>query len=346
MPRIAPAEAPYPPAIAAELQRIMPKGVEPLVLFRTLARSPRIFEKMFAGGLLDKGPLSLRQREIVIDRTTARLGCEYEWGVHIAFFAAKVGFDPERVAATVTGPADAACWTAAEQALLALVDDFVDRHTLSDTTWSQLTTYFDEAQILEAIALVGYYHTISFLCRGLKLPLESYSALRAVAAGDAAALLAAQRGFQQALRKHIADIRDKYIVPGETAESALMFLPSEAVYAELHANFTGLVEESYRARVWIVSPTTMMATLNTVRAVLKDVRMREQAGEIQKMVGQILGDVKRLDERVDNLKKHFTQTEKDLREIDISATQITKRGQRILDVDLGEEPAALPPPRV
>jgi len=179
-----------------------------------------------------------------------------------------------------------------------------------------------------------------------KFPLESYSALRAVAAGDGAALLAAQRGFQQAIRKHIADIRDKYIVPGETAESALMFLPSEAVYAELHANFTGLVEESYRARVWIVSPTTMMATLNTVRAVLKDVRMREQAGEIQKMVGLILGDVKRLDERVDNLKKHFTQTEKDLREIDVSATQITKRGQRILDVDLGEEPAALPPPRV
>jgi DNA recombination protein RmuC len=175
-----------------------------------------------------------------------------------------------------------------------------------------------------------------------KFPLESYSALRAVGAGDAAALLTAQRGFQQAIRKHIADIRDKYIVPGETAESALMFLPSEAVYAELHANFTGLVEESYRARVWIVSPTTMMATLNTVRAVLKDVRMREQAGEIQKMVGLILGDVKRLDERVDNLKKHFTQTEKDLRDIDISATQITKRGQRILDVDLGEEPAALP----
>jgi len=179
-----------------------------------------------------------------------------------------------------------------------------------------------------------------------KFPLESYSALRAVTAGDAAALLAAQRGFQQAIRKHIADIRDKYIVPGETAESALMFLPSEAVYAELHANFTGLVEESYRARVWIVSPTTMMATLNTVRAVLKDVHMREQAGEIQKMVGLILGDVKRLDDRVDNLKKHFAQTEKDLREIDVSATQITKRGQRILDVDLGEEPAALPPPRV
>ena len=176
-----------------------------------------------------------------------------------------------------------------------------------------------------------------------KFPLESYSALRAVAAGDTAALQVAQRSFQQAIRKHITDIRDKYIISGETAESALMFLPSEAIYAELHANFTGLVEESYRARVWIVSPTTMMATLNTVRAVLKDVRMREQAGEIQKTVGLLLDDVRRLGDRVEKLKGHFTATEKDLRDVDISADRITRRGQRILDVDLGEEPL-LPKP--
>src|SRR5204863_7731210 len=118
----APASPPYEPAIAEALQRIMPPGVEPLLLFRTMARSPPVFAKMFAGGLLDKGPLSLRQREIVIDRTTARLGCEYEWGVHVAFFAERVGFTPEHVAATVTGPSDAACWTPEEQALMALVD--------------------------------------------------------------------------------------------------------------------------------------------------------------------------------------------------------------------------------
>lgn len=176
MPRIAPAEAPYPPAIAAALDRIMPKGVEPLVLFRTMARNPRVFEKMFAGGLLDKGSLSLRQREIVIDRTTARLGAEYEWGVHIAFFADKVGFDPERIAATVHGPADAACWSADERSLLAAVDDLVDRRTIADATWTALAQHFDEAQILETIALVGYYHTISFLCRALDLPPESYAA--------------------------------------------------------------------------------------------------------------------------------------------------------------------------
>ena len=176
MSRIAPAEPPYPPAIADSLERIMPPGVEPLLLFRTMAKSPRVFGKMFAGGLLDKGPLNLRQREIVIDRTTARLGCEYEWGVHVALFAGKVGFGETEIAATVSGPPDADCWTAEEQALLAAVDELVDRRMITDPTWASLTAHFDEPQILEAIALVGYYHTISFLCRGLNLPIEAWSA--------------------------------------------------------------------------------------------------------------------------------------------------------------------------
>jgi alkylhydroperoxidase family enzyme len=176
MPRIAPAEPPYEPQIAAELERIMPPGVPPLVLFRTMARSPRIFAKLFAGGLLDKGPLSLRQREIVIDRTTARLGCEYEWGVHIALFADRAGFTPEHVAATVAGAGDASCWTPEEQCLISVVDDLVDRRTIGDRTWTSLAEHFDEAQILEVITLVGYYHTISFLGVGLALPLETYAA--------------------------------------------------------------------------------------------------------------------------------------------------------------------------
>jgi alkylhydroperoxidase family enzyme len=141
-----------------------------------MARSPRVFGKMFAGGLLDKGPLSLRQREIVIDRTTARLGAEYEWGVHIAFFAERVAMDAAQVSAVVHGPADAACWAADEQALLATVDDLVDRRAITNVTWIALAKHFDEAQILETIALVGYYHTISFLCRALDLPLEPYAA--------------------------------------------------------------------------------------------------------------------------------------------------------------------------
>ena len=135
-----------------------------------------MFSRMFAGALLDKGPLNLRQREIVIDRTTARLGCEYEWGVHITFFAEPAGLTPAHVAATVTGRSDAACWSAEDQALVELVDDLVDRRTIGETTWTALCVHFDEPQILEAIALVGFYHTISFLCRGLDLPLESYAA--------------------------------------------------------------------------------------------------------------------------------------------------------------------------
>lgn len=176
MPRIEPASPPYEPAIAEAFGRIMPPGIEPLVLFRTMARNPRVFARMFAGGLLDKGAISLRQREIVIDRTTVRLGCEYEWGVHVALFATKVGFGPAEIADIVHGDANAACWTADEQALVAVVDDLVDHRTIGDATWTRARAHFDEAQMLETIALVGYYHTISFLCRGLELAPESYAA--------------------------------------------------------------------------------------------------------------------------------------------------------------------------
>ena len=176
MPRIAPAAEPYEPHIAAELARIMPPGRQPLVLFRTLARSPRVFAKLFAGGFLDKGPLSLRQRELLIHRTTARLGCGCEWGVHAALFAARVGLTDAELAATVRGPAAAVCSDAGERALLALVDDLVDHRKIGEKTWTELTAHLDDPQILEAIAIVGYYHSISFLCNGLELPLESYAA--------------------------------------------------------------------------------------------------------------------------------------------------------------------------
>ena len=132
------------------------------------------------------------------------------------------------------------------------------------------------------------------------------------------------------------------MVPGETAESALMFLPSEAVYAELHANFPDVVDKSFRSKVWIVSPTTLMATLNTVRAVLKDVRMREQAGVIQKEMLALLDDVARLEARVGNLKKHFALAEKDIREIDTSSEKITRRAGRIDEVQLTDEGVAPP----
>ena len=166
-----------------------------------------------------------------------------------------------------------------------------------------------------------------------KFPLDGYQALRDC--GDDPARKVAQRRFEADVLKHIKDIASKYIIPGETAESALMFLPSEAVYAELHANFRSVVEESYRSRVWIVSPTTLMATLNTVRAVLKDVQMRKQAGRIQKEVGTLLEDVGRLDERLKKLFTHIGQASADVALVQTSMGKITSRAERIEAVQLG-----------
>lgn len=167
-----------------------------------------------------------------------------------------------------------------------------------------------------------------------KFPLESYHALRV--AESEREKLEAERFFKASVLKHIKDISDKYIITGETAESALMFLPSEAIYAELHANFCDVVESSYRAKVWIVSPTTLMATLNTVRAILKDATMREQAGVIQKEVGVLVDDIGRLDERIENLSKHFDMASRDIGEIKVSSGKITRRIQKIEDFELSD----------
>jgi len=166
-----------------------------------------------------------------------------------------------------------------------------------------------------------------------KFPLEAYRALRE--AKDDAAITQARREFSTAIKLHVKAIAEKYIVPGETADSALMFLPSEAVYAELHASFPELVDGAGKARVWIVSPTTLMATLTTIRAVLKDVRMREQAHVIQKKVGELGLDVNRLGERVDKLQRHFDQATADVRQIVISTDKIQQKAAAIKDVELG-----------
>ncbi len=174
-----------------------------------------------------------------------------------------------------------------------------------------------------------------------KFPLESYRALRT--AETEVERTGAQRAFDQALRRHVRDIKEKYIVPGETAEQALMFLPSEAVYAELYANFPNVVEESFRARVWIVSPTTMMALLNTVRAVLRDVEMRKEASVIKTEVDRMLDDVRRLAERVEKLGRHFGQARDDVDDIRRSTDGIQRHGERIKAVDLGDDKPVLLP---
>jgi DNA recombination protein RmuC len=178
-----------------------------------------------------------------------------------------------------------------------------------------------------------------------KFPLEAYRALKD--AKDEAAIKQAQRDFHTAVRNHVLAIAERYIIPGETADWAVMFLPSEAVYAELHTGFTGLVEESLRRRVSIASPSTLMALLTTIRAVLRDVRMREQAHEIQRIVGLLLEDVRRLTDRVGKLQTHHDQAGRDLQDIVKSTDQIQKRGDRIKEVEIedgGAAPAAAPLP--
>ena len=167
-----------------------------------------------------------------------------------------------------------------------------------------------------------------------KFPLEAYEALRAADTDHALKQAVAQ--MKVAVKKHITDISDKYIIDGETADGALMFLPSEAVYAELHANFPDLERAGFDARVWIVSPTTCMATLNTMRAILKDSRMREQAGAIRKELSLLVGDVDRLGTRVGNLDRHFSQASKDIEEIKISADKAGKRANRLDNFDFEE----------
>ena len=178
-----------------------------------------------------------------------------------------------------------------------------------------------------------------------KFPLEAYEALRK--ADTQWELNEAAKALRVAVRAHIKAISEKYIIDGETADGALMFLPSEAVYAELHANFPEVVRDGFEARVWIVSPTTCMATLNTMRAILKDARMREQAGAIRKTLKQLHRDVELVVDRVQKLDTHFTQARADLDGIGVAAERAGKRAARLDNFDFEElAPESETDPRV
>ncbi len=167
-----------------------------------------------------------------------------------------------------------------------------------------------------------------------KFPLEAYEALRR--AQNPAEVQAAAAQLRSAVRVHIKAIAEKYILEGETADGALMFLPSEAVYAELHANFPEVVRDGFTVKVWIVSPTTCMATLNTMRAVLKDARMREQAGAIRATLRLLHRDVELVVERVGKLSTHFNQARSDLDDITVAAERAGKRATRLDNFDFEE----------
>jgi alkylhydroperoxidase family enzyme len=163
---------PLPGDMAEAVGAIM-RGASPLALFTTMARDRRLFFKFFNSGLLDRGHLTIRQREIVIDRVTASCGAEYEWGVHVAVYAEKAGLTEVQVASLVTGGADDACWDQADSVLIRLCDALQETCAIDDVLWSALTANHSDEAILELIMLAGGYRTVSYLVNGLRLPLET-----------------------------------------------------------------------------------------------------------------------------------------------------------------------------
>jgi alkylhydroperoxidase family enzyme len=173
--RIAPAERPYAEDLEATLARLMPPGVAPLLLFRTVARDERLFRRFMAGALLDKGTLTLRERELAIDRACARCGAEYEWGVHMALFGRRAGFGEAERRATLAPGADAACWTARDRLIVRMVDQLHDTASIDDALWAELAAEFEDTQLIELIMLAGLYRMVSYLTNALRLPNESWA---------------------------------------------------------------------------------------------------------------------------------------------------------------------------
>ncbi|HUL96455.1 MAG TPA: carboxymuconolactone decarboxylase family protein [Usitatibacter sp.] len=175
-PRIAPASPPFAREIQATFDRTLPPGTPPLALFTTMARDERLFGRFFGGALLDRGHLTLRQREIVIDRTTALCRSEYEWGVHVAFFAGRAGLSGEQLRSLVHGSACDPCWSEADRLLIDLCDELHETASVGEALWGQLRAAHSEEALLELLMLAGLYRMVSYLTNALRLPLEAYGA--------------------------------------------------------------------------------------------------------------------------------------------------------------------------
>ncbi|MGE0325607.1 MAG: carboxymuconolactone decarboxylase family protein [Polyangiaceae bacterium] len=176
-PRIEPLNEPFTESVAEDLRRLMPPGIPPLKLFRVLAHNPRVLRRVRRGGLLDPGSISLRQREIVILRATARAGAEYEWGVHAMFFGAAAGLGPAQLTQLTRVPLPPGDFAAEEQALIALVDELHDQSDVGDAVWAQATRHFSAEQLVECVVLAGLYRMVSYVVNALRVPLEE-AALR------------------------------------------------------------------------------------------------------------------------------------------------------------------------
>jgi alkylhydroperoxidase family enzyme len=174
-PRIHAAEPPYSEPVAAALARIMPPGVAPLALFRVLAANERVFLRVMAGGLLDRGSLTLRDRELVIDRTCFRCGSEYEFGVHVALFGPRVNLTDEETLGLATDDPATTVFSPREQLLLRLCDELHATATIGDPLWAALAAEWSDEQLVELVMLAGYYHAIAFATNALRVPLEPFA---------------------------------------------------------------------------------------------------------------------------------------------------------------------------
>ncbi len=174
--RIEPLESPYEPEVDARLRAMMPRGADPIALFRTFAKNLPMAEAMGPWGgyeLSRRLSLSMRDREILIDRTTARCACEYEWGVHVAFFAERVGLTPAQITSLTYGGGDDPCWEAErDRLLIRAADDLHDHAEIGDDLWAALTAELEDRQLLDLTMLCGWYHAISFTARSARVPLE------------------------------------------------------------------------------------------------------------------------------------------------------------------------------
>jgi len=174
LPRIAPLDPPYPADVQAHFDKLM-RGAPPLLLFRTVARNPRVLQRMMDGSLLDRGSVGLRPRELVILRTCARCGSEYEWGVHAALFAAKARLTPAELQSTVHGGADDACWSAEDRLVIGLADQLHDTSHVDDALWGELSGRFAADQLVELIVLAGLYHAVSFATNAIGVQSEAFA---------------------------------------------------------------------------------------------------------------------------------------------------------------------------
>ena len=173
-PRIAPLEPPYPAQIQADFDKLM-RGAPPLLLFRTVARNPRVLQRMMAGSLLDRGSISVRHRELMILRTCARCGAEYEWGVHVAVFGAKAAWTDEQLRSSVRGGPCDACWDAEDRLVMRLADQLHEASRVDDPLWDELSGHFDPAQLIELIMLAGLYHGVSYLINAARVQHEVFA---------------------------------------------------------------------------------------------------------------------------------------------------------------------------